>query len=125
MNIVRYVNLAFAAAGLLTWVVTADFYATMLSFRPEWQQDILGPDFLTSDLMGFSTGFVLVLVLWKHARIRANALDIGTELSRVVWPGWDETKQSTFVVIVVTIIISLILGFFDYLWAWLTKFIYG
>jgi len=26
---------------------------------------------------------------------------------------------------VVTVVVSLILGFFDYLWAWLTSHIYG
>jgi len=126
MNIVRYVNIAFVAAGLLAWVVMADVYVALFEwFAPTKNVDLLGSDFMTSDLMGLITGIIVTTVLWTHKGIRKWGTDVATELSHVTWPGFEETRQSTFVVIVVSIIVSLILGLFDYVWAWLTKFIYG
>jgi preprotein translocase SecE subunit len=126
MNIVRYVNIAFVAAGLLAWVVMADVYVALFDwFAPTQNYDLLGSDFMTSDLLGLVTGIVVATILWTHNGIRKWGTDVATELSHVTWPGFNETRQSTFVVIVVSIVVSLILGLFDYVWAWLTKLIYG
>ena len=126
MNVLRYVNMAFVAAGLLTWVVMAEGYAAMFGWlAPTWDRSLLGPDFIVSDLLGLITGFAVGFILWRKEDIRTAAFDIATELSRVTWPQWGETRSNTFVVMVVTVVVSLILGFFDYLWAWLTSHIYG
>ena len=126
MNVLRYVNMAFVVAGLLTWVVMAEGYAAVFEWiAPTWDRALLGPDFVVSDLLGLITGLAVATSLWRKETIRTAAFDIATELSRVTWPQWDETKTNTFVVMIVTVVVSLILGFFDYLWAWLTSHIYG
>jgi preprotein translocase SecE subunit len=126
MNTVRYVNMGFVAVALLTWVISAELYAALYDwFAPLGDQPILGDQFTTSDGFGLATGLVVMIALWRNVAIRGWALDVGNELSRVVWPGWEETRSNTFIVIVVTIVIAIILGIFDYLWAWLTRFIYG
>lgn len=126
MNLLRYVNLAFVAAGLLIWVVSAEAYAAMIEwFAPAWNRPLLGADFLISDLGGLLSGLAGAFVLWRRDDIRTGTYDVFSELSRVTWPGYDETKVSTFVVILVTIIVSIFLAFFDYVWAWATSLIYG
>ena len=125
MNLARYVNMGFVAVGLLAWVVSADLYASLIDwFAPTMNRPLLGVNFVLSDALGLATGLATAIALWRASRIRTWAMDVASELSRVTWPGWQETRTSTFVVIVVTIIVSLILGFFDYLWAWLTGFVY-
>ena len=47
------------------------------------------------------------------------------ELSKVTWPKWDETRTSTVVVVITTIIIAGILGLFDFVWAKVTAWIYN
>ena len=126
MNLARYVNLAFVTAGLLMWIVSAEAFAAAIDwFQPTWNRPLLGADFVVSDLLGLLAGLSTSIALWRNRNIRTASLDIASELSRVTWPGWHETRNSTFVVIVVTLIVSLILGFFDYVWAWLTSQIYG
>ena len=126
MNTVRYVNMGFVAVALITWVISAELYATLYDwFWPLSNKPLLGEQFAMSDAFGLATGLVLMVSLWRNSGIRSWALDVGSELSRVVWPSWDETRSNTFIVIVVTIVIAFILGGFDLLWAWLTRFIYG
>jgi preprotein translocase SecE subunit len=126
MNLSRYVNLAFVTAGLLMWIVSAEAFAAAIDwFAPTWNRPLLGADFVVSDLLGLTAGLATAITLWRHKNVRTAALDIASELSRVTWPGWEETRNSTFVVMVVTLVVSLILGFFDYVWAWLTSQIYG
>ena len=47
------------------------------------------------------------------------------ELKKVSWPTGKEVKAATIVVIVMTIISAIILGFFDFIWSNVTQFIYG
>lgn len=51
--------------------------------------------------------------------------EVKIELSRVVWPKWDEFVGATVVVIFLIIISSLYLGFFDVLFSQLAWFIFS
>ena len=49
------------------------------------------------------------------------ANEVVVELRKVSWPTWKETRQSTIVVIVCVLVVSLILGAFDFVWAKLIR----
>jgi preprotein translocase SecE subunit len=44
-----------------------------------------------------------------------NFEDILSELRKVIWPSWAELRTMTFVVIVTVIVVSLLLGFIDWI----------
>ncbi|MBI2121196.1 MAG: preprotein translocase subunit SecE [Candidatus Wildermuthbacteria bacterium] len=49
--------------------------------------------------------------------------EVAQEARKVSWPTWQETKQSTMLVIVFSALVALILGFFDSIFrALLSKF---
>ncbi|MCP4601434.1 MAG: preprotein translocase subunit SecE [Proteobacteria bacterium] len=66
----------------------------------------------------------LTVYLWRHPKVNRLALEIVTELSKVTWPTRKELSASTVVVIILSIIAALILGLFDFFWAWATDLIY-
>ena len=56
----------------------------------------------------------------KRLQPRAVA-DVISELRKVTWPTFAETRYLTFVVAVVAIIVGLILGGFDLLFGWIIE----
>jgi len=58
-------------------------------------------------------------------RLRRYFEEVWSELKKVSWPTGKEVKAATIVVIVMTIISAIILGFFDFIWSNVTQFIYG
>lgn len=126
MSATRAVNMSFVALGLLTWIVMGSFWGWLISwFGPTADVGLIGVGFRLSDFLGLATGVIGTYMLWKNPKINDNSLAIANELKKVVWPSWQETRVSTFVVIVVTTIIALILGAYDAVWSFLTKAIYG
>jgi preprotein translocase subunit SecE len=55
----------------------------------------------------------VTLVLWFNRQVNRLGLEIASELRNVTWPSWPETRVSTIVVIVTTVVVALILGLFD------------
>jgi preprotein translocase subunit SecE len=108
----------FAVAGLiLAWLLTK---------CGDWVWSYFGKP---NDLL-VGGGAVLIAgiatyVAWKNEQVFALANEVTSELRKVTWPDRKETVSSTIVVIVTTIVSSLLLGFFDAVWAWATRMIYG
>lgn len=126
MGVSRAVNMSFVATGLLLWLVSVELYAFALGLiGPTLNQGLIGVGFTVSDLLGLITGVGGAYALYKHEVVNTLAHEIANELNKVTWPTWPETRSSTVVVVVVTLICALGLGFFDMTWSTLTGFIYN
>lgn len=68
---------------------------------------------------------VIGISMYRHERTNALVNEVTAELKKVSWPTSKEVKAATIVVIVMTIISAIILGFFDFMWSNITQFIYG
>lgn len=75
-------------------------------------------------VFGGAGAVFLAVYLWRHPKVNNLAMEIVVELSKVTWPTRKELSASTVVVIVLSIIASIILGLFDFFWAWATDLIY-
>lgn len=125
MNVKRYVNMGFVVLGLLAWVVLSPFFAWLIGLvSPVWDMPVIGAEFRVSDILGFVSAVALTAYLFVRDDIYTHAMEIGNELSKVTWPKWDETRTSTIVVVITTIIVASILGLFDFVWAKVTALIY-
>ncbi|OFZ55570.1 MAG: preprotein translocase subunit SecE [Bdellovibrionales bacterium RIFOXYC1_FULL_54_43] len=49
--------------------------------------------------------------------------EVMMELSRVSWPTQKETSSATMVVVIMVMISGMVLGFLDYLWTVLLKWV--
>lgn len=126
MGVARYVNMAFIGTGLLAYVVLAELFAwALMFFGSAANGQVIGHNFRVADLIGLLVAAGLVIWLKRDERISTFAMEVGNELSKVTWPTWPETKLGTIVVMITTVIIAMILGTFDYLWAAVTSLIYN
>jgi len=58
--------------------------------------------------------------LWTNPKTHEVSLEIASELRKVSWPSFPETRAATIAVIVASIISAVLLGLFDVLWQFLT-----
>ncbi len=68
-------------------------------------------------------GAILFIALYRNSRSNQFMNEVMLELSRVTWPTQKDTSSATLVVIVMVIISGMVLGFLDYLWIQLLKWV--
>jgi preprotein translocase subunit SecE len=123
MGVVRYVNMSFIAMAIMAYAVLTEFFGWGLALAGSAANpEILGDQLRLANAIAFAVSVGATLVLRR--KYNKLALEIGNELSKVTFPTWEETKKLTIVVIIVTIIIALILGAFDYVWSQLSSTVY-
>jgi preprotein translocase subunit SecE len=119
----RWVVLAYGILSLLAMILLTKLTDTILAAAD------LGEPMLSiihvSSLVGLVGGVITFVVLFKHPRMTPFSLDVIKEIKKVTWPTIPETRAATLVVIVLVIIISLVLGLFDFIFANLTNLIYS
>ena len=74
-------------------------------------------------LIGVALTAGVAVFLWKRKDVYDFCYDTVDETRKVVWPNRKETRDNTVVVIICSVIMALILGGFDLVWAKLTNFI--
>jgi len=122
----KYVLLAFALAGLITWVLVAKLIGFFFDvIAPDANLALLGEQFRISNLLGIVAGAALWFYLRTNTQIVEFSREVASELSKVSWPSMKEVKTSTTVVVITSIVIAVILGVFDALWGWITSIIYN
>jgi len=126
MGVTRYVNMSFVVIGLVSYIIFGEFIAWGLDFFGAGVNSaLIGVNFRMADLLSLVVSLALVIYLRRDDRIYTYAMEVGNELSKVTWPTWKETKLSTVVVVIVTLIISIILAGFDYLWSAISSLVYN
>ena len=119
----RLVNLFYAGATLIAFVVFGKLFASV--FRTIGMRDahLLGREFTTSTLLGAVTAIALLFWAWRSAQVRPFVNEAGDELTKVTWPDWEETRDQSKVTIGITLIIATILWVFDQVFGNLTDLI--
>jgi preprotein translocase subunit SecE len=103
---------------LLAGIVTGLFLEHVLGLlwaRFGWGDPILveGVDWQVSSLVGYLLALGLAILIWVHPKAHAVSTDIASELMKVTWPSWLETRTSTVAVIVASLVAAVILFFID------------
>ena len=68
-------------------------------------------------------GAILFVALYRNDRANQFMNEVVVELSRVAWPTQKDTSSATLIVIVMVIVSGMVLGFLDYCWVQLLKWI--
>lgn len=115
---------------LFCWLALAVMLAKVFADTLLWgfgTAGIANPKFAGSIdatvLIGSLLAIVTSVVLWKRKEVYDFCFETIDETRKVVWPNKKETRDNTVIVVITSVIMSLILGFFDLIWAKLSNFI--
>jgi preprotein translocase subunit SecE len=103
---------------LIAAIVVGAFFAHLLGLvfaRAGWPDPeiVEGIDITVSGLVGFLVAVALAVGAYTHPRTHGMSVDVASELMRVTWPTWGETRVSTIAVVVASVIAAVILFFID------------
>jgi preprotein translocase subunit SecE len=108
------VGIFFVGAGLVIAFVLSIAYATLFATLRINDTPIGGIDKLPlSRLAGIATAAAITIGTYMWPKTRDFVGNCADELNKVNWPSWAETKTSTIVVIITSVISAMILGVFD------------
>jgi preprotein translocase subunit SecE len=70
-------------------------------------------------------GALVAFYYYRDEKTRTLAEEVASELGKVTWPSRDEVVNSTFVVILTTLIATTFFALMDRFWGFLTNLVYG
>jgi preprotein translocase SecE subunit len=122
----RWVGVAFMVFGVLFWILTTKFIATIMEWVgvSEYDFQLIGERFTLTTLLGFLIAGVATLYCYRHPRLSTLSNEVVVELKKVTWPNAQETRSATVVVIITVFIMATFLGVFDLFWSNLMDFLY-
>jgi preprotein translocase subunit SecE len=120
----RLVGIFFVLATLAIAVFLEKVLALVFSYVRWSDVAVFGEDWTLSTVLGFAIAVVAAVVAWRTPKVRTTSLDIASELKKVTWPTFRETRAATVAVVIATFIAAIILGVFDYVWAKVSSLIY-
>ena len=125
MNLQRFVNIGYAIIGILAWVISARLFGALFDIFGDFNKPLIGTEFARSDLVGLICGIAAGVSLKMNRAVNTWALEVANELKRVTWPSWEETKLSTIVVVITSIVVAILLGVLDLVWGIISELVYS
>jgi len=103
---------------LLAGIVTGLFLEHVLGLiwaRFGWNDPVLieGVDWRVSTLVGYLLAVGLAAFMWFNPKTHALGTEVASELMKVTWPTWPETRTSTMAVIIASFVAAVILFCID------------
>ena len=124
LGLMKYVHAMFFAGALVVgWLLVNVIETIWISFNLSFTW-VPPPSYWIVVVSGGAIAAIAAVYMWRHPKVNRLAVEIVTELSKVTWPTRKELSASTVVVIIVSIIAAIILGLFDFFWAWFTDLFY-
>jgi preprotein translocase subunit SecE len=68
-----------------------------------------GLDWRASSILGVVLSLAGVLGTYFHPRTHQLSMEVASELMKVTWPSWEETRVSTFAVVVASLVAAVLL----------------
>ncbi|MFB6265369.1 MAG: preprotein translocase subunit SecE [Bradymonadaceae bacterium] len=137
MEVRQIVNLLYVIGGVIVFVVADKFVAWVW---PPFQEgvnsalralgatsnilhnySIVGSYVTVTSIIAFALAGWLMYELYQPEEYRSFLSEVVIELKKVTWPGWDETRRSTLIVIVFTIVLSGLVWLSDTVWKYVTN----
>jgi preprotein translocase subunit SecE len=115
---------AVTAADVAKYVLAAALVAGGI-FAFYWFSQWPGPVRALVAAAGVVAAGAVVAFTAKGRQAREFFSESMFELRKVVWPTTQETRKTTGVILVVVVIVSLILSFFDLIISWLIRLLLG
>lgn len=124
MEVSRIRNLVFVACGALFFVIVEKslgwLWASVDALR---HTALLGDQVTVATVIAAVIAIGATLYAARHDELATFLSEVVIELKKTTWPGWEETKRSTVIVIVFTVALSVFLWGSDQVWRFVTEII--
>jgi preprotein translocase subunit SecE len=97
--------LFFIVFGLFLSNVIAPIMAALNIADPR----VFTEDWSLSRILGFVLSGAAFVGAWFNPKLKGLSMDVANELMRVTWPSFEETRVSTFAVVMASIVASIVL----------------
>ncbi|NOK18141.1 preprotein translocase subunit SecE [Corallococcus carmarthensis] len=110
----RLVVIFYLVAGIVLALFLEHVFGLLWS-RFGWSDVELfeGLGWRVSTLVGYVSALALVLAAYFNPRTHALSIDVASELMKVTWPSWSETRASTMAVVVASLVAAVLLFCID------------
>ncbi|WP_426751450.1 preprotein translocase subunit SecE [Myxococcus sp. Y35] len=110
----RLVVIFYLLAGIVLALFLEHVFG-LLWARFGWSDPVLieGLDWKVSTLVGYVLAVGLAAGAYFHPRTHVLSIDVASELMKVTWPTWTETKASTMAVVVASLVAAVVLFCID------------
>jgi preprotein translocase subunit SecE len=119
----RILGFTWLVGALLTWLVLRAFVDWVWVDLMGRASQLGGTSLPIPALVSAVVTGAVAYYTWNKESIAGYCLEVIAELRKVVWPGKDELRDSTIVVIGCVFAFAAVLGGFDFVWAKLSNFI--
>lgn len=99
---------------LITGVILALFLGRILGLlwaQFGWRDPevVEGMDWTVTGLIGIALALAVAVGAWTNARTRTLSMETASELMKVTWPTWAETRVATAAVVIASMVAAVIL----------------
>jgi len=124
MDVSRFVNLVYFGIAVLAFTIFDKALIWLWESVDALRQvSIVGDSITLSTLIAIALTAGLVIYLYKRADVRRYLSEVIIEMQKVTWPNWSQTKRSTIITIVFTVLLSMFLWGSDQLWSTVTTWL--
>src|SRR5690554_2036284 len=110
MDVSRFVNLVYFGIAVLAFTIFDKALIWLWESVDALRQvSIVGDSITLSTLIAIALTAGLVIYLYKRADVRRYLSEVIIEMQKVTWPNWSQTKRSTIITIVFTVLLSMFL----------------
>jgi len=106
----RLVVIFYLGAGLVTAMFLGKVLALVWASAGWGDKEVAqGLDFTITQVLGVVLAAGAAVGCWVHPRTRTLSNEVASELMKVTWPSWGETRISTGAVVVASLVAAVVL----------------
>jgi preprotein translocase subunit SecE len=121
----RFVYAAYFAAGIAVAFLLSKFVDTAWTRLSLWKPQFGEPKDEIVMTGSAIVGALVAVYYYRDPKTRTLVDEIASELSKVTWPDRPTVMNSTFVVIVTTLVATTFFALMDRFWGFVTNLVYG
>ena len=126
MNNQRYIVLAFVAFAAVLGAATHGIAVPLVARFNLSDPEVIPGIANATSLVSIGLAIALFITLMRLPSVISYTDEVISELRKVVWPTREETFRNATIVLGTVLVLSLILGAYDYVWGAITKvFLYS
>lgn len=124
-EVTRYVSIAYLVLGLaLAWVLSRTIGLFLATVSPAADLVLVG-EITLSVVLGVALAVGCVWYCLANEKISKYSNEVAIEMMKVSWPTGEETKRSSYTVVVVSVFTAICIFFTDFVWRVFTSAVFS